>query len=183
MAGNAVEVLADEHRKLEDLFDRVSSPDEDRPEVLKQVMQMLSTHVAAEEQMLIPVLRQQVPGGDDMAAKLDDERARVEEIMTSLERRKVNSPDVVGLVNDLIDITSSHIADAESSVFPALEESLSAEELNRLGQDLASDERRKLTHSHPWLPDRGPMAGAATKVAEVVDHLRDRSPDINRTTS
>jgi hypothetical protein len=48
---------------------------------------------------------------------------------------------------------------------------------------MVSDERSLLTHSHPALPDTGPVAAVTRKVAEVVDSLRDRSADIGRTTT
>ena len=183
MGGNAIEVLAGEHDEIQDLFRRVSSPDEDRPAVLKDLMQYLSGHVAVEKQMLMPVLKERVPGGAELADTLSDEHDRVEKILTLLERRKVNSPDVVGLVNELLDLSDRHIDEADASVFPAMRASLSGPELDELGAAITSDERSQLTHPHPALPDSGPVAGVTRKLAQVVDGVRDRSSDVNRTSS
>lgn len=181
MDGNAVEVLYAEHRQLEELFNRVSGPDEDRAAVLKEVMKALANHMAVEKQLLTPLLRDQLDDGDAIADRLGDSHDRVEHIMTLLERRKVNSPDVPDLVNDLVDITAAHIADANDSLFPALRNGLSADQLDELGRRIVSDERTMVTHSHPTLPDEGPLAGIASKAAEFIDGVRDRSVDLGKT--
>jgi hypothetical protein len=66
MTEDAIAVLGDEHATLKSLFNRVSSPDEDRKEVLKELMQALALHVSHEKQMLIPVLDDDVPNGSAM---------------------------------------------------------------------------------------------------------------------
>jgi hemerythrin-like domain-containing protein len=180
---SAIEVLSSEHDQLQSLFARVSSPDEDRPKVLKELLQTLTNHMAMEKQVLIPVLKARITGGDAAADQMTGEHDGVEEIVTLLERRKVNSPDVPALVTKLIDITEAHIREADSTVFPALSDALSAGELEELGAAMVSDERSLLTHAHPALPDSGPVAAVTRKVAELVDDMRDRSPDLGRTTS
>ncbi|MHB1536000.1 MAG: hemerythrin domain-containing protein [Acidimicrobiales bacterium] len=183
MADNAIEVLEREHRDLQELFSRVSSPDEDRPEVLKHLMQAIADHQEMERQLLVPVLKERVEGGDPIAEQLGHEHGRVEHILTLLERRKVNSPDVPDLVTELLDISERHTANADGTVFPALRSSLSEDELDELGQVMASDERRRLTHPHPVLPDSGPVAAVTRKAAEMFDRVRDHSADIGRTTT
>lgn len=183
MDDNAVELLRGEHTSLEGLFARVSSPDEDRPAVLQELMRTLAAHLSVEKQMLLPVLRDQVGDGDSLASDLDAGHGRAEHILTMLERRKTNSPDVPELVTELMDLTTAHIAAAEERVFPALERFLGAEELTELGRRMASEERLELTHAHPGLPDSGPLTGVTHKVAQVIDHLRDRSTDIGQTSS
>lgn len=183
MADNAIDVLTREHRHLQDLFSRVSSPDEDRPEVLKQLMQAIADHQEMERQMLVPVLKKRVEGGGPIAEHLGDEHGRVEHLLTLLERRKVNSPDVPDLVTELLDLNERHRAEADGTVFPALRSSLSGDELDELGQEMVSDERRRLTHPHPVLPDSGPVAAVTRKAAEMFDRVRDHSSDIGRTTT
>jgi iron-sulfur cluster repair protein YtfE (RIC family) len=91
---SAVDVLSTEHDGLRVLFERVSSPDEDRPAVLKELLQTLANHMAMEKQVLVPVLKEKIVGGSQLAERMTDEHDRVEHTLTLLERRKVNSPDV-----------------------------------------------------------------------------------------
>ena len=109
---NAIQVLADEHAELRTLFDRVSSPDEDRPAVLKQLVVTLSAHVSMEKQLLVPVLKERVNGGGDLAERLTNYHDTVERVLVLLDRRKVNSPDVPDLVAELLELTKGHIADS-----------------------------------------------------------------------
>lgn len=183
MERDGVAFLSAEHDQLRDLFARVSRPDEDRREVLKELMQVLNTHVALEGQVVAPALKNHVPGSEDMVQALHDNHHEVSQILTLIERRKVNSPDVPDMVNDLLEMTERHIAMSDREMFPRLRESLTPEQLEALGRELDSDDRHMLTHAHPAVPDSGPVADIAGRAAELVDRVRDRSHDINRTST
>jgi hypothetical protein len=86
-------------------------------------------------------------------------------------------------VTQLLDINDEHVASADSTVIPGLRKALTEAELADLGTEMNSEERRALTHAHPNVPTSGPLAGAARKAAELVDRVRDRSADVNRTNS
>lgn len=181
MSEDAPTVLRREHAELQELFGRVSSPDEDRADVLQELMKRLAAHLDMETQLVLPALRERVEGGAEAADELADEHHRAERTLTVLGRRKVNSPDVPDLVTELLDLTDGHVARAESAWLPALEDALGTDELERMGAEMTSGERRRLSHPHALVPDAGPLAGAGRKVAEVVDRVRDRSTDVNRT--
>jgi hemerythrin-like domain-containing protein len=178
---DAVEILQGEHRELQSLFSRVSSPDENRPEVLKELMQLIAIHLDLEKHMLLPVIRDRVEDGRAIADRLHVEHKHTERLLTALDRRKVNSPDVPDLVSELLEINDNHVSESDAVVLPGLRFALTSEELDELGQQMTSNERRHLTHPHPLLPDSGPLAGATRKAAEIVDRMRDHSTDIGRT--
>jgi hemerythrin-like domain-containing protein len=177
---DAVEILQGEHRELQSLFSRVSSPDENRPEILKRLMQLTAIHLDLEKQMLLPVIRIRVDDGAAIADRLRDEHRRIEKLLTTLDRRKVNSPDVPDLVTKMLHFNDRHISESDSVVLPGLRFALSAEELDKLGDKMISDERRHLTHPHTSLPDSGPLSSLTRKIAEFVDRMRDHSTDIGR---
>jgi Hemerythrin HHE cation binding domain len=178
---NAIGVLAAEHAELQTLFRRVSSPEEDRPAVLKQLVMSLSAHVTMEKQLLVPaVKRLEDSGAADRLSTYHDE---VERILVLVDRRKANSPDLPDLVTQLLDLTEAHVAYAANTLAPALRAVLTGHELTDLGAAMQSDERQLLTHPHPHLPDRGPVAAATRWAASVVDRQRDRSTDVNRSST
>jgi hypothetical protein len=176
---DALEVLDTEHKQLLGLFDRVTSPDEDRALALKQLMQAWASHVAIEAQILIPLLHGHVTDGNVIAQRLGRDHHGVEQILTRLERRKINSPDVPGMVTALLDLTTRHVSDAEGSLFQALRQSLTADQLTKLGIELTSD-RCLREHRHGSAPDSGPVAQLLRKAAERVDHHRDHVEDVGR---
>lgn len=180
MSEDAVAVLQAEHDTMKDLFDRVSRPDVDRKEVLEQLMQTIALHVSVEKQMLIPVLHDDVRDGPAMAERVRDYHDHVEKLLTRMERRKFNSPDIADLVNELLTISQRHIAEADTTVIPGLRDALTADQLAELGKRMVSDERHMLTHAHPVMPDNGPIADLTAKVAEFIDGRRDRSHDGGR---
>jgi hypothetical protein len=54
MDKNAGAVLCEDHSAVQNLFARVSGPDEDRPAVLEQLLHSLSAHAAVEKQLVVP---------------------------------------------------------------------------------------------------------------------------------
>jgi hemerythrin-like domain-containing protein len=180
---DAIEVLEDEHDALQTLFARVSGVDEDRHEILKRLIQTLSVHVTLEKQFLVPVVKEHAADGTTLADHLSDYHDKTGRIMTLLDRRKVNSPDVPDLVTELLELTKGHISEANTVLFPALYEALSADDLTALGTTMLSDERQILTHPHPHLPDTGPVATVSRWAASLVDRGRDNSTDIGRSST
>jgi hypothetical protein len=128
-------------------------------------------------------VKERVADGNALADQLSDYHDKAGRIMTLLDRRKVNSPDVPDLVTELLELTDGHIADANTILFPALCEALSADDLTELGTIMVSDERQILTHPHPHLPDTGPGARVSRWAASVVDRGRDHSADIGRSST
>ena len=180
MDRDAINVLEDEHEGLLNLFQRVSGVDEDRPAVLKELLQTLALHVSVEKQMLVPVVKDRLEDGAALAARLSDYHDQIERIHVVLDRRKVNSPDVPDLVTQLLDLTTAHVDEARQTLEPALQQALSEEELAELGQAMVSDERQLQTHPHPHLPDSGPLGKVGRWAASIVDDRRDKSTDVGR---
>jgi hypothetical protein len=145
-------------------------------EILKRLIQTLSVHVTIEKQFLVPVVKERAAEGKALAQDLSDDKAG--RIMTVLDRRKVNPPDVPDLVIELLELTDGHIVEANTTLFPALSEVLSADDLTELGTTMVSDELQILTHPHPHLPDTGPVATVSRWAASLVDRGRDSSTDI-----
>ena len=179
MKRDAIDVIAADHEELQQLFARVSSVDEDRPKVLKELVLKLSAHVAMEKQLVIPVTDRfdDDGGAADLLSRYHDE---IEHLLVLIDRRKVNSPDMADLVNQLLDLTKSHVADVDAALLPQLRRVLTNEELLELGAVMDADERSLMTHPHPHLPTTGPLAAGARRVASLIDRGRDNSADVNR---
>jgi hemerythrin-like domain-containing protein len=180
MDDNAITVLSEDHSALRDLFVRVSQPDEDRPAVLEELVRSLSGHVSAEKQLVMPVLRSQHDDGEVLAEQLGQDHDAIEKLVILVERRKVNSPDIPDLVNELLNVIERHTRQADEQLLPFLRNRLSKAELVELGAALRSDELQLMTHPHPHLPDSGPLATVTRKAAALIDRGRDSSTDLQR---
>ena len=144
---NAIVVLSEDHSALQALFGRVSQPDENRPAVLDQLLRSLTAHVATEKQLVVPILVGHSGEGEALARQLGDDHDAIEKLVILVERRKVNSPDVPDLVNQLLEITQRHTRQADECLLPFLRDHLSDVRPGRPGRGDAL--RRTATHLAP----------------------------------
>ncbi len=175
MTESALAVLEEQHRGLETLFERVSSPDADRPGVLHTLLKDLAAHIAAERSAVHLKLKHESIGGDRLADQLLDDYQRMEKLMVLIERRKVNSPDLPQLVTDLRAVTVEHVERVRSKVAPALREGLSEQELAEMGEQITAADEMVVSHPHPHLLALGPLSTITTRLASHFDRLRDRT--------
>lgn len=173
----AVQVLHDQHERITDLFDRVSSPDEDRPKVLKELLQELSAHIAVERSVLYPVVKDKDLGDAELSDHLKSYHDEIEKLLILIERRKYNSPDMPDLVTQMKDLTTAHVSEASGSLLPAMERTMSEAEKAELGTKLANADDVILTHPHPHLASTGPISRVTTRLAATFDRARDRTVD------
>lgn len=174
VSASVVEVLEDQHRRIADLLQRISSPEEERSAVLRELLRDLAAHVAAERGNVEPVVRH-LDVGTDLAGELADDYSRIEKQMVLIERRKFNSPDVPDLVTELKNTVEEHFARSERELYPALTRTLSEDERRELGEKVAAGGAVVAAHPHPHLLSLGPVADMMTRVAEWWDRARDRT--------
>lgn len=174
VSASVVDVLEDQHRRIADLLQRISSPDEERSAVLRELLRDLAAHVAAERGNVEPVVRH-LDVGTDLAGELADDYSRIEKQMVLIERRKFNSPDVPDLVTGLKDTVEEHFAWSERELFPALTGMLSEDERRELGEKVAAASAVVAAHPHPHLLSLGPVADLMTRAAGWWDRVRDRT--------
>jgi hypothetical protein len=167
--------LDSQHRRVAELFDQVSDPAADRPAVLHNLIRELAAHVAAERSAVEPVVKSRSIGGDGLAQDLVRDYEMIETLLTRIERRKFNSPDVPDLVTELKDVTDAHIARSASELLPGLDSSLSAEESSDLAEKVSHADSMVMTHPHPHLLSLGPISAKLTALLSRFDRLRDRT--------
>jgi hypothetical protein len=175
VSATVVEVLEDQHRRVAELFELVSSPDQDRPAVLHNLLKELAAHVAAERSAVAPVAADRGIGEEELPAQLQHDYERIEKLMVLVERRKFNSPDVPGLLTELKDVVGEHVDRCDAVLLPGLAERLSAEEQRELGEKVEGEDAMVTSHPHPHLLSLGPIASKLTAVASRWDRLRDRT--------
>lgn len=161
---SVVDLLQEQHKRVGELFDLVSSPDEDRPARLRELMRELSAHITAERRLA---------GGNDHP-DLADGYKRMEELMILIERRKSNSPDVPAMVTDLMDAVEAHARESEEKLFPDLA-ALPAQEQQELVDRLRGEEAELDSHPHPHLNSTKLASATIGKAVYAWDTLRDRT--------
>lgn len=84
----------------------------------------LEVHTAIEEDVLYPVLRDEVDAGEADAA--EEEHAQAQELIDTISDMEPGDPDLPAVMHDLMDAFARHVEHEETAVFPALQRVLLA---------------------------------------------------------
>ncbi|MFD9483023.1 hemerythrin domain-containing protein [Streptomyces sp. NPDC059991] len=174
--GNVIAELKADHREVEEMFDKIQAlppGDEKRKEVADQFTIELVRHSVAEEMYLYPAVREHVPGGDAIADRELKDHATVEQLLKDLEKASVGDVGFDALVAQVIAEVSTHVADEEENLFPALADACSAEQLNDLGDKIRMAKKVAPTRPHPSAPDTPPGNKLLAPGVGLVDRARD----------
>jgi hemerythrin superfamily protein len=133
MASDAVTLIMNDHRMIEQLLDRLRSGEGDRQRLLDECAARLTAHSHAEEQEVYPALAQL---GGILAAEADhgaDEHHEAERLLHDLQRISPEGPEFDDRLEDFIATFSQHIDDEETDILPALADALGPEGLTEMG--------------------------------------------------
>jgi hypothetical protein len=168
-------VLDFEHERISRLFDEVSDPGADRVEVLFDITRRLAAHVAVEQGVFLPVVRERQIGGPETAGELEQDYREIHRLLVLIERRKVNSPDIPQLVTELKDVFEAHTGRFSESICGSAMEHLGAQELEELRRRLENADETILSHPHPHMLSLGPISRLTTRIAARIDRMRDQT--------
>src|ERR1700742_1458972 len=91
-AQDVVEFLKDQHRNVKDLFDQVlAAHGERRVELFTALRRMLAVHETAEELIVHPRARKELPRGETVVEQRLGEEHAAKEALRELERMDVDS--------------------------------------------------------------------------------------------
>jgi len=149
-------LLVTEHEKVERLFAEIEAADSGnrRRSLVAQLDAELSAHMAAEETLLYPVIRAEVPDGDDLMDRAEAEHGQAKEALAKLVSSDPGAADFTKALKALKTLVKAHVKEEEKRVFPAVEDALDGARLADIRADL---EQQKFT-----VPDR-PLEAATMK--------------------
>lgn len=129
---DALELLEAQHRRIEDLFDRLSKVTAREPEfqdLLAEIGDAIAIHSTLEEQVFYPAVdRRQTESFLEQAVQDHLQVKRV--LVTILENAE--SRDVVEEIEELAGLTEEHVIDEEMDLFPMVQKLFDAGELREL---------------------------------------------------
>jgi Hemerythrin HHE cation binding domain len=171
---NVVDVIAEQHRTLTALCDRLTAAgDAERRRIAEVVVAALSRHLSAEEQYLYPAVRRVVPDGDRIA---DRQLAEDHDLLVTLRRLdgvRPDDPAFDGLAADVSAAVRRHVAADAAELLPLLTQMAPVEDLIRIGNRVELAEEAAPTRPHPSTPSRPPWNKVVDPVVAVVDKARD----------
>lgn len=128
---DAIQMLKDDHRKVEALFDQFLEGDAGKkPQIAERIFHELEIHSTLEEELFYPAL--QDPGGPGESAPVEqdeefavmnmimnayDEHRAVRDIIAQLRKKDASSPDFQEIMIELQQIVMDHVFQEEDELF------------------------------------------------------------------
>lgn len=169
---NVVELLTDQHRHIEKLFDEVqATAGEARARAFDELRRMLSVHEAAEEIVTHPNVTRH--GGGDVVEERQQEEHEAKELLASLDGMDTTSPDFETGLARLRGMVTEHARNEEELEFPLLLAEAEPAELEKMAAAVKAAEKVAPTHPHPRARESALVNAAVGPLAAVVDKVRD----------
>jgi hemerythrin-like domain-containing protein len=164
----ALELLASDHRKVEDLFERYESAKEDedegRTEIAERICKELTVHAQVEEELFYPWLKENLDEEDmEMVEEAYVEHASAKDLIAQIEGAGGPDGEYDAKVKVLSEYIKHHVKEEENEIFEACADM--QEELDELGQEIAS-RKAELAEEHGLTEDEAGTAAMAGKRGE-----------------
>jgi len=136
---DVTKMLEQDHREAEDLFAKIKETNgAARAGLVTKLAGALKLHMQVEEKIVYPAIAKQVDGGDDMVDEATTEHEGARKALADVEKLSPNEPGFDGALEMLEAGISHHVEEEEEEVFPKFRESVSSDELNELGNEVAA---------------------------------------------
>ncbi len=127
---SAVDVLEQDHRRVEMLFSEFEQSGDQN--IARQICQELEVHTALEEEIVYPVLRQEVD--DELAQEAQREHDEAKELIKKIEGG-LSGAALQQTVAKLKESVEHHVEEEENEVFPKMQQTVGGE-LIRMGDEI-----------------------------------------------
>ena len=175
MAGkDIVDVIVDDHREFRRMFQQMDEVAVDqRGDLFRHMVAELARHEAAEESLVHPALRDEAPGGDEIASQVLEEESEAEKLMARMEDMDPASDEFLAAFRDLREDVLSHADHEERDEHPLLRSSLDGDRRMEMADRFERLKDVAPTHPHPLTPQKPEVRKAAGPVAGIFDRARD----------
>lgn len=176
---DVIELLEHDHREVEQMFadyEQATDPAEKRTLVDRIIIELVR-HSEAEEQAVYPMIRSHIENGDAIVEHEIDEHSQAERLMKELDGMDPGNPEFGILMQQLMTAIKEHVAEEENVVFPQFRQTVSPEELDKLGTTVQALKKILPTHPHPMTPDHPPFNALLAPGVALVDRVRDLLSD------
>ncbi|KGO73096.1 hypothetical protein PITC_098270 [Penicillium italicum] len=169
------EAIRDDHRRLESCYNIiVNSEDEDeQTRFQNQFTWELARHAIAEELVVFPALEKLRSDGKE---KIDDDRrehSALKEMLYVFQDLNCSDPRFLPTITMLMEGLAKHMRDEESNDLVILEETLTSDESEKLGESLTRTKMFVPSRSHPYDLDNPHFETVADLLMAPLDHLQD----------
>ncbi len=172
---DAITLLKDDHHTVEQLFTRFEQAGDrahvQKRQIVDQIIEELSVHLAIEEQVFYPVARAAVGDTEDIVLESLEEHHVIKWLLSELADMDPKHERFTAKTTVLMENVRHHVKEEETDFFPKVRQQLDRSELADLGQALADAKKTAPTRPHPRMPDVGPANAVTGAISGVVDRV------------
>jgi iron-sulfur cluster repair protein YtfE (RIC family) len=134
---NGLELLKEDHRKAQGLFEQVKATQNERQrnQLYKKIKAELETHTYIEEKVLYPTLKK-FEEFKEIALEAIEEHLEVKTLLRAIDRLSEGAQRFEAKLMVLIENVEHHVEKEEGEMFPEVERLFSEEQLGELGREL-----------------------------------------------
>ncbi|NYH52346.1 MULTISPECIES: hemerythrin domain-containing protein [Nocardiopsis] len=173
MADDAITLITQDHRRMEELFDRLQSEPDQRPRLLDEIDAMLTAHSRAEEDEVYPATAE-ASGEKSQVQHSTEEHHEAEELLRRLKDCDPNSEEFDDRCREFVDAVKHHVDEEESEVLPALRRAVSEQRVQELGRAFSERREQELRSFNRPEPGQIPKQRELYEEAERLD-IKNRS--------
>jgi hemerythrin-like domain-containing protein len=122
---DAVKLLKQDHREVEDLFEQFEEAEQDEQgELAERVCQLLTVHAQIEEEILYPAAKEafQDEEEEDMVYEAVVEHASAKDLIAKIEAMTPEDESFKATVKVLSEYIKHHVKEEETEMFPSLKD-------------------------------------------------------------
>lgn len=143
MSVDVVDLILQDHREMERLFDALKNEPDKRPNLLPLLTTLLTAHSRAEEAEVYPVAAAEAGEKDDVSHS-QQEHIEADQLLAKLAGTEPSSPDFESALQNLVDAVTHHVEEEETKVLPGMRSNLSEQRRAELGDAFAASRKQHL---------------------------------------
>lgn len=142
---DVVELILDDHRRMEDLFRDMRSVEAERADALKKFADLLIAHALAEEAEVYPALRRYRDiDNDEVEHGVEEHEEGNEALLALLEVSEVGSDDWDEKLEKLVEAVAHHTDEEERTILNGARENVAMERREELGTAFTKERDKHL---------------------------------------
>jgi len=137
---DAVQLLEDDHKTVEDLFGRYEEAGEganqEKAHLRDRIVKELTVHATIEEEIFYPATRQARGETEQMVEEAYQEHAKAKKALAELEQMDPEDPRFDQAMRGLIADVRHHVEEEEGEMFPKVQQAMPKDQLDSLGEQM-----------------------------------------------
>jgi hemerythrin superfamily protein len=171
-ASDAITVSAEDHAEIERLLAQIEQPPR-HAQLVERIVRILPVHNSIEREHLYPTMRRGMERGNDLHPHWLSDHGHIAARLAEIDRRPEHDPYRAELLDELILLVRTHIAEEEGVLFPSMRARMAEAEPAELPETLREARSKAPTRPHSHVGGAGLGARLSRIVPAPLDKARD----------